>query len=516
MATLVNLDALLKREDFDIVGDSEQTMQLQTIQIRDLEPTAFFYVVLRKPVFQRETADWNTKKVVDFIQCFLSGDLIPSIILWRTKASQVFVIDGAHRLSALIAWVNDDYGDGDISKSFFEFSIPEDQVSVANKTRDLIHKSIGSYKDHKFAAEHPERSTTDIVERVRQLATLGIQVQWVKGTSEKAEAAFFKINQEPVTINKTEIRLLQSRNKPNAVAARAIIRSGTGHKYWSAFNEENKLDIESIAKNINEILFVPSMSKPVKTLDLPIGGQVYSAKALPLVLDLVNLTNDNISDKDLDDDIDGYQTIKFLNNTKRIVYQISGMHASSLGLHPIVYFYSVYAYYQPTSFFAIVSLIMDFHRTKGYKKFIDNRAKLEKFLLQHKDIQNQVAVKYGVGLKGQKYLVELYNFLIDEFDNGVENSEVISKLQVHQTFRFLKLNGDVNILEKRKDFSTETKSAAFIREALQNPLTCSICGGLIHSPSITFDHKIRKQNGGKGNLDNAQIAHPYCNTTYKN
>ena len=33
--------------------------------------------------------------------------------------------------------------------------------------------------------------------------------------------------------------------------------------------------------------------------------------------------------------------------------------------------------------------------------------------------------------------------------------------------------------------------------------------------SITMDHKIRKQDGGKGAVENGQIAHPYCNTTLK-
>jgi len=44
--------------------------------------------------------------------------LIPAIILWNS-GRYIFTIDGAHRLSALIAWVLDDYGDGIISQTFF-------------------------------------------------------------------------------------------------------------------------------------------------------------------------------------------------------------------------------------------------------------------------------------------------------------------------------------------------------------------------------------------------------------
>src|SRR5947209_6781340 len=98
MSIKVNLDALILREDFEVVDSPVQFHALQSIQIRDLEPGAFFYQVLRKPDFQRETADWSPEKISEFVQSFLDGDLIPGIILWNA-GSNIFVIDGAHRLS---------------------------------------------------------------------------------------------------------------------------------------------------------------------------------------------------------------------------------------------------------------------------------------------------------------------------------------------------------------------------------------------------------------------------------
>ncbi|WP_372726522.1 HNH endonuclease [Nostoc sp. C057] len=32
----------------------------------------------------------------------------------------------------------------------------------------------------------------------------------------------------------------------------------------------------------------------------------------------------------------------------------------------------------------------------------------------------------------------------------------------------------------------------------------------------SIDHIKRKADGGLGTLENAQLTHPYCNTTYKN
>jgi len=113
MATpATNLDALIPREDFEVqsVADPSNPVKIERVSIRDLEP-GFFYNALRKPDFQRETANWSPAKVVDLVKTFVNGDLIPAVILWQS-GRDIFVIDGAHRLSALLAWVHDDYGAG--------------------------------------------------------------------------------------------------------------------------------------------------------------------------------------------------------------------------------------------------------------------------------------------------------------------------------------------------------------------------------------------------------------------
>ncbi|MDY6938270.1 MAG: DUF262 domain-containing protein [Cyanobacteriota bacterium] len=113
----VSLDALIKREAFEVLESSRQGMGINktTIDIRDLEQNSFFYPCLRKPDFQRETNEWTSEKICGFIESFLDGDLIPAIILWRSSSSYYFVVDGSHRISSLIAWINDDYGDKKIS-----------------------------------------------------------------------------------------------------------------------------------------------------------------------------------------------------------------------------------------------------------------------------------------------------------------------------------------------------------------------------------------------------------------
>src|SRR4051812_19446298 len=145
MAHKVNLDALIPRADFEM--DESRPIGIgalkHTIAINELKHGEFFYTYLRKPDFQRETNEWDAHKICNLLLSFLNNDLIPAVILWKNDASFTFVIDGSHRLSALAAWINDDYGGGTISKNFFDARIPDEQQEVADKTRKLINKVIG-------------------------------------------------------------------------------------------------------------------------------------------------------------------------------------------------------------------------------------------------------------------------------------------------------------------------------------------------------------------------------------
>lgn len=512
-----NLDALIPREDFEIKdGSSNPSQNLPAIQVRDLEAGSFLYQTLRKPDFQRETSEWSPEKVCDLIQSFLEGDLIPAVIFWNSGGYN-FVIDGAHRLSAIIAWVTDDYGDGVISQSFFEYSVSPDQLDVAEKTRRLIKKKYGTYNDHKYAITNQDKVSPEMLERAKKLATLTVQLQWVQGDSSKAEASFFKINEQTSPINDTEKKLLKSRKKANAISARAIIRSGTGHKYWSKFEESKQIEIESLAKEINELLFTPKLETPIKTLDVPLAGKGYSNQTLSLILDMVNITNKINNDTDLEDDITGDKTIALLKKTKKCLNRITGIHPSSLGLHPAVYFYSITGRYQVTAFYAVLDMVQRIEqKANGLNEYTTIRSRFESFLIDYKNIVNQTNTKFGSGMKSYRKLSVLFLFIIDSIQKGNSDSDILAHLKNNTDFEYLNPE-KVNIEEyPRKEFTTDAKSGVFLMNALQNPTKCQICEALIHKNSITIDHVTRKQDGGMGTIDNGQLAHPYCNTTFKN
>ena len=224
----VNLDALIPREDFEIDDKVNAGLKKHTISAEDIKSDSFFFQTLRKPDFQRETNEWEPERVSELIKSFIGGELIPAVILWRSQSGYLFVIDGSHRLSAIAAWVNDDYGDGKSSQEFYEGALPSEQREVAENTRSLVNKEIGAYTHHRSALENKAEYPKHVVEQARNLGSLAIQLQWVEGDISKAEGSFFKINQQAAPIDKTELKLLRDRRKPTSVAARAIIRSGYG------------------------------------------------------------------------------------------------------------------------------------------------------------------------------------------------------------------------------------------------------------------------------------------------
>jgi hypothetical protein len=249
------------------------------------------------------------------LECYINGDLIPSVILWMST-SFLFVIDGGHRLSVIRAWMEDDYGDGPVSHKLFGHDISIEQKKAAETTRKLVKEKIGTWSYYKsLLDEHDNESLTP--EQRKKLSTLtarGLPVQWVKGDTDKAETSFFNINMKGTPLDDIEEILLRNRKKPIPIAARAIIRAGRGHRYWSSF-EKNKAEIiESESLRIHKLLFDPEIKKPIKTLDLPLSGSKGVRTAIQILIEFLIVANKSQKSKSLSldqypDDIDGEGTI---------------------------------------------------------------------------------------------------------------------------------------------------------------------------------------------------------------
>ncbi len=142
----VNLDALIARQPFP--PNDTYSGQKPVFKLDELHHSKMFFKVLRKPEFQRDTSNWNPEMILEFIRTFLDGGLIPAIIVWHSKATNnLYIIDGAHRVSALIAYVNDDYGNGELSRSAWGQSVPAAQAKLHTKTKNLIDKLHRKFRE---------------------------------------------------------------------------------------------------------------------------------------------------------------------------------------------------------------------------------------------------------------------------------------------------------------------------------------------------------------------------------
>lgn len=525
----VNLDALILREDFDALaveqGDSPRLGQ--ELRVPELETNGFLSPILRKPDFQRETSDWPPDRIAGLIESFIAEDLIPSVILWRsTKSGNIFTIDGAHRLSAFIAWINDDYGDGEISRPFFGGVIPEEQIKAAEQTRQLINSIVGSYHELREALLSPNEFEEKKVKVAKKLSIYAVPIQWVTGDATKAENSFFKINNNPTVIDPTELEMIVSRRKPNALATRALIRAGTGYKYWSSFPDATQEQIEQSARDIYEVLFEPALKKPIRTLDLPVANRGYSADSVKMVFELVNYVNNvrpmsrsvssNTSRKKnpLSDDPDGQQTLEFLKRVRGVASRVSGVYPRSLGLHPLIYFYGSTGKFHASAFLAVIAFVTELEKQDVLFDFTTIRRRFEDFLWGHRSFINQIVHKYGGLERSLKPILTMYRLIFEDMKKDGSELDILKSFKKNNTLKFLK---EITPEDRQygRNFSKETKTAVYLEEAIKNELTCSICDGYLHFKSISFDHKERKEDGGQGKPENASMTHPYCNTGYK-
>lgn len=517
MAKLVNLDAMISREDFEV--DKEGSAQSQRLgkelKLTELEAAGITYNSLRKPDFQRETASWDSAKVADFIKSFVDGDLIPAIIMWRSpKTGNLFVIDGAHRISALIAWIHDDYGDTVLSRPFFQNMIEPAQQKAADDTRQRIVAELGTYSQLKQYALKPDAAPDELsLRRGRNMGAFTITLQWVDGDATTAENSFFKINQSASRIEETELALIKARKKPNAIAARALIRAGTGHKYWSSFDQGIKSGIEKVAKAVYDNLFLPVLEYPIKTLDLPAADRGYTADSVAMIFDLVNYLN-GVPETAVADDASGEATLKLLTKVQNAAERVFGPDRSSLGLHPGVYCYGATGRFQSTAFLAAIAFVQELDKNKQFPKFTKHRKAFEEFVLRYRYFVNQINKNYSRAGVALRPVVRMYEIVLEGVSRGQTDEVIIDEIKSEKSLNTVKVATEEDRRYGR-NFTKETKNAVFLREALTAELTCAICGARLHFKAITHDHKTRKADGGTGAPENAQLAHPYCNTGYK-
>lgn len=517
MAQRVTLDAMIPRADF-AVADEEFALDLfQNFPITNLAADSPVLKLLRKPDFQRETNHWTPDQVATLIASFLDNEVIPSLILWKSP-THVFVIDGGHRLSALRAWIEDDYGDGHLSLQFYKGEISEEQKKIAKRTRLVIEQRVGRFSALRNMLESQITDDPLKYRRANRLFTRALNLQWIQGNADVAETSFFKINSQGTPLDDTEEMLIKNRRRPIAIGARAILRSGTGHKYWSSFSTENKDTVERAAAEFFELLFEPESNLPLKTLDVPFGGSVSPIEALSLLIDFLTISGsrslETLSIDKYPNDETGAATIGVLRQSLQILNRITGNSAGSLGLHPAVYFYSERGKYNRFLFLGMAALLTERVRNNDqqfFKTFTRARRAVESFLVDNKSLISLVQQNMSKAQRVPK-MKRLFEYLIE---TAAGDKELVPENAIAE----MGLRGrilDIKALQTSPSFTDDSKTMMFMTAALSSALKCPLCGGYLHpSKSVSYDHIVRKQDGGSGDPSNGQLAHPFCNTGLK-
>ena len=414
--------------------------------------------------------------------------------------------------------MEDDYGDRAISQQYYAGEIPNAQKRAAKRARTAIEQQVGRYSAlHDLIGS--KAADDRLRRRANRLATRAIPIQWIQGSADVAETSFFKINTQGTPLDATEAMLIRNRRKPIAISARAILRSGAGHKYWSSFPHETVSEIEGLAAELYKLFFEPEIQEPLKTFDVPLGGSVSPVDALAVLIEFLAIASrPDGKAKDIsedDDDSTGESTIQVLRNSMQILKRMTGNSPASLGLHPAVYFYNERGKYSRFLFLAMSTLITERVRNndKGFfKRFTSARADLEQFLIDNKSLIG-ILVQNMVKTKRVSNLRTIMEYVVVEAENG---NVVTPELAIQH----LGLRGriiDVVSAKRSSHSSDEAKSAIFIAKALERAIECPICKGKMEpNKSVSYDHVIPRRDGGLGDVENGALVHPYCNTGIKN
>jgi hypothetical protein len=537
----VNLEALIAREDFESSSDSSAQLGTEPLfKVEELQKGKLYFSVLRKPDFQRQTNNWTPEMIVDFVQNFLDGNLIPSIIIWHSKQSgKVFIVDGAHRVSALIAWVNDDYGDGPISRSLLGQITPVEE-RFHKATKALMAERVGDYARLVHVALNSDGADPEMVRRGRAIATLRPPIQKVEGTATIAEESFLKINGNPATIDPTELDLIRARRKPNALAARALMVRGVGRKDLEKFGSTREKEIISAAQRAYDVIFGPIQLQELtsQSPDIPRAGQPYSKESFQMGLDMVNIFNGvtpamwqapkgKSSNKNtvvpLSDDADGSVTLAFLERVEQAGNLISDNDGGSLGFDPAVYAYGDTGKFHSAAYLASLVFAQELKEQNRLRPFTTVRNSFEEFLVRHKGFINDLLGSKGGRTRPLESILTMHRIILSSLLSDIaDDSKIIAILKADQKLIGLEENKndstgpeDSTESKGKKRFSKTAQAVAIVREILAHRPRCTICGSRVPPHSRSKDHVIRAADGGSGHSDNLAFTHPYCNQGHK-
>ncbi|MGM7637394.1 GmrSD restriction endonuclease domain-containing protein, partial [Bacillus sp. Hm123] len=423
-----NLEHLIPRSNIDDSDNpyiSSQSDRRSSFNLTDLEKGQFFYQQLKKPIFQRDTNQWTVERVEKLINTFLDDGLIPAIILWEDTEGNIYIIDGAHRISSLIAWVNSDYG-------------------KKNEINDSNHKAIESYINQQIGSYSEIKSSTDEkYKRSKQIiAKRSIAVQWVTGDYDKVKESFIRINEQGVEITEDEKELIENDQLPTSQLSRAILGQGLGQVSKNQ-NERTRL--------LFNRFFMPFLSHQLN--NYPLCGSLNQDFVISKVYNVVKIIDDN---EKLDINLLEDKAISLLTFVQ-----------DYLNISQKAYFYGATKQFKTNSLYGFIRFAVKLNEDSYLKDiFIKNRKNFEEFLVNNERHIQTIARKKRQAKKAYEEVSRYYETLLISCKND-DFSDFKSR------YNYLDFDENKHLTSKEK--TIQKNYSAFISEIPR----CMACGGFI-------------------------------------
>lgn len=390
--------------------------------LSDLEQGAFFYDQLRKPYFQRDTNQWSVAKIERLLETFLDDGLIPAVIMWETNNGEILIIDGAHRVSSLIAWVNDDYGKLDLNT-----------VNSHHALSDYFNEKIGSYQNIKISKDEKYKKIKSII------AKKSIPIQWVTGDYENVKESFIRINEQGVALSNDEKELIENDQLPTSKLARAILSHGSGQK--SQFANKN-------SEAIYKYFFLPTFLKNNKIY--PMLGGADEEFVISKVFNVVKIVDNGFSQD--------------TNQLEEKILKFCEFSQDYLQISNKAYFYGSNHRFKTSSLFGFTLFIKRMMEDKKLlSMYLNNRKEFEEFITDNEKYVQLISRRRRQSSKAYTDVAKYYEVVLKAVSDSNEQAifdefSYIPKVETKSTKR------QKEIAEKYKEFI----------EAIPR---CVVCGG---------------------------------------
>lgn len=550
----VRLDHLIPRESLRWVDPQEQDQHhlpmkrspMTKLLYKDLADRGEMlpiFPLLRKPDFQRETSAWTPEDCVKLLESIVKSLIIPSLIVWKSpENSFLYILDSAHRISVMRAWIIDDWGDK-APENYYERHEFYDEIRQASQAvRDLVKGHIGSYNDFVAAGKKfldasrlgsPREKLNDGEFRrglfyTDMIQEAGFHIQEVSGDYEIAEASFLRINRSGQPLDDWETTLIENRNSSLARAVMSIANAGAG-RYWPEHASISHLDttlrfLTDESKELHQRIFVPPLKAPIHDANVPFiaSSQYFPKHAYLLELLPIILATDDV-DKLFIKDLDASPEAVIKNG--RVLIERTALtfkhltggsnNPLSLSLVPLFYFYTGIGRYVRSSFYGFITWLMsgddkDIRTRKTI--FSAHRGRFEEIIFAY-DAAGAITRRFGSGPRATdatvKFYQELLRLLITD-SAPVNEQSIQSKLT--EIMANLTTPSQRQKTNKSRGFTTSQKTKINLREIFNSAIRCEICGGVLDLRlGVQYDHITRFSDSGVTDVDQGRPTHPFCN-----